>query len=82
MAGDVMKWRIGHHPVDGERHLLADLVERQLRHPRVAAPLLVEQENGADDIVPHRLHFAAQIIHSLRQRLPCRDLLENDVLQG
>ena len=46
------------------------------------APLLVEQENGADDIVRRGLHFAAQIIHGLRQRLSSRNHLQDGVLQG
>ena len=45
----VVERALGHHAVDQQRHLLADLRDGQLRHGRVAAARLGEQPVGVVD---------------------------------
>ena len=50
----VVERAFGHDPVDRKRELLGDLLERELRHRRIAAPLMREQPMGILDRASRR----------------------------
>ena len=65
----IVKRPLGHHPVDGQRQLLADLRDGQLRNARIAAPFLGQPGMGVVDglLAPLDGHIHQDIRRAARQ---------------